>query len=877
MVKFSKFFGLGICVLGLTIGLGFGRLAAIEQLPQVTAVTPNSLVVQSLKNEPSQLVQLGKESYKAGQFANAIAVWQKVLDLFTQRGERVNQAVVQSNLALAYQQLGQWQEANQAIAKSIILLNEAQKGREKETSLQDLLAEALNIQGSLQLAQGKAENALYTWVQATDTYKQAKDKTGVIRSSINQTQALRVLGRYSRAQKTLEEVNKTLQAEPDSLLKASGLLNLGNILQVNGDLNRSEAVLKQSLGIAQKLQSKDEITLALLSLGNTTHAKQQNKEALNYYQQAIAIATTLKTKIQAQLNQLRLLIETEQWTAAEKLIPQIQPYLQSLPPSRTALAARVNFAQSLIKVRSEGKDYNSRISDAAQILGVALKQAQELEDQRAEAYALFSLGELYAQTQQWLEAGKLTEKSLKIAQESSTPDIISRSSWQLGRIFVAQGKLKEAISAYTEAVKTLEPIRYSVASVRSFESQFFFTQTVIEPVYRELVSLLLQQPSETPRSRGGLQAVSQLNSNVIDVIESLQVAAFDKYFGEACFTGPRVEVDKIDPQAAIIYPIILRDRLEVVLSLPNQTLRHYATDIPQQQLEQIFEQMQASLSRTSLKEERLPVAQKVYELLIRPAEADLEASNIKTLIFVPDEPLKNLPIAALHDGQRYLVEKYNVALTPSLRLLAPSRLQRQQIKVLIGGVSQPNQGYTSLPGVEAEVTEINSEIPSQVLLNQKFTKNAIKKQIRTDSFQVVHLATHGQFSSNAAETFILTWDSRLDVKQLGELLKTREENTAAPIELLVLSACQTAGSDKRASLGLAGVAVRSGARSTLGTLWPVEDQSTAVFMAEFYRQLTNSQITKAQALRQAQLKLLNQPGYQHPFYWAGFVLIGNWL
>jgi len=865
--------GLGACVLVLILGTGFGGWAAIAQIPQASSVVANLSLVQSLVNEPSQLVQAGKVKYQTGQFAAAIALWQQALDLFTKQGDRVRQAVVLSNVALGYQQLGQWTQAKAAIAQSIALLKEA-KGKDGENSIPNLLADALNIQGSLELAQGQAEKALNTWLQATETYQKAKDKKGVIRSLINQTQALRVLGLYSRAQKTLEQVNKTLQAEPDSLLKAAGLLNLGNTLRVNGDLSKSEAVVKQSLGIAQKLQSKDDITLALLSLGNITRAKQDNKEALNYYQQAIATATSPKTKIQAQLNQLRLLVDTEQWAAAETLIPEIQQSLESIPPSRTAVAARVNFVQSLIKVKSEGKDKTSRLSEAAQILAVAGKQAQELGDKRAEAYALGYLGELYEQTQQWTEARKLTERTLMLAQATNAPDITYRLSWQLGRILVAEGKLKEAIAAYTEAVDTLQAIRNDLVA-GSFELQFSFRESV-EPVYRELVSLLLQQPS--PNQSKALQQVSQANlAKALNVIESLQIAELDNYFREACLTGQSVQVSKIDPQAAVIYPIILRDRLEVILSLPNQPLRHYTTPIPQEQLEQIVEQMQASLSRTSLTEERLPIAQKVYDLIVRPAEADLQASKIKTLAFILDGSLKNLPMVALHDGQRYLLEKYSIALTPGLQLLAPQPLQRQQIKVLVAGVSQSTQGFASLPGVESEVSEIKSEIPAQVLLNQTFTSAAIQKQIRANPFQVVHLATHGQFSSNAADTYILTWDGRLDVKQLGEVLRTREQSTPTPIELLVFSACQTAEGDKRAALGLAGVAVRSGARSTLGTLWSVEDKSTADFMAEFYRQLANSQTTKAEALRQAQLKLLKQPGYKHPFYWAGFVLVGNWL
>jgi CHAT domain-containing protein len=234
-------------------------------------------------------------------------------------------------------------------------------------------------------------------------------------------------------------------------------------------------------------------------------------------------------------------------------------------------------------------------------------------------------------------------------------------------------------------------------------------------------------------------------------------------------------------------------------------------------------------------------------------------------------------MAALHDGQQYLVEKYSVAVTPGLQLLEPRPLARERIKVLVGGLSEARQGFLALPGVEAEVKQIESEIPTQVLLNQQFTSTALQDQIKAVAFPVVHLATHGQFSSNADNTFILAWDERINVKQLGGLLQARAHNERRPIELLVLSACQTAAGDNRAALGLAGVAVRSGARSTLATLWPVDDQSTSSFMVGFYQALAQSKLTKAQALRDAQLALLKQPEFRHPFYWAPFVLVGNWL
>ena len=161
-------------------------------------------------------------------------------------------------------------------------------------------------------------------------------------------------------------------------------------------------------------------------------------------------------------------------------------------------------------------------------------------------------------------------------------------------------------------------------------------------------------------------------------------------------------------------------------------------------------------------------------------------------------------------------------------------------------------------------------------MNQDFNQNRLQTELKDFSFPIVHLATHAQFSSKAEDTFLLTYDDRINVKNLDQLLRETEEKPI-PIELLILSACETASGDNRAPLGLAGVAVRSGAKSTLATLWPVNDQSTAQFMTQFYPALNQQGKSKAEALRQAQLSLLQDDKYHHPYFWAPFVLIGNWL
>ena len=169
------------------------------------------------------------------------------------------------------------------------------------------------------------------------------------------------------------------------------------------------------------------------------------------------------------------------------------------------------------------------------------------------------------------------------------------------------------------------------------------------------------------------------------------------------------------------------------------------------------------------------------------------------------------------------------------------------------------------------------------MLNEAFTPASLRQQLEAEDYPIVHLATHGQFSSTSDDTFILSGSEEnlfINVKQFDDLLRVSSRRGSQPIELLVLSACETAQGDNQAILGLAGVAVRAGAQSTIATLWGANDEATAELMGYFYQHLNqDEEISKAKALRDAQLNLLKNPDsqYSHPYYWAPFVLIGNWL
>jgi len=446
----------------------------------------------------------------------------------------------------------------------------------------------------------------------------------------------------------------------------------------------------------------------------------------------------------------------------------------------------------------------------------------------------------------------------------------------LGRLLKAQGNTQGAIAAYDEAVNSLQSLRRDLVTI-NLEAQFSFRDQV-EPIYRQLVDLLLPAQDHSEPSQQNLMRART-------AIQSLQLAELDNFFRSACLEAKSVLIDQVVDQdnlaAAVIYPIVLPDRLEVILKLPQQSqLRHYTIHASQSQVEHTLEQLVQKIVEPDTIQEVKSLAQQVHGWLVQPAEAELEKSRVKTLVFVLDGALRNIPLAALYDGKQYLVEKYAVALNLGLQILKPQPVPAGRLKALVAGLSEPpNLSFSALPEVKSEFNLIDQAgVSTKELLNQQFTSQTLKQDLDLSAFNVVHLATHGQFSSRAQDTFILAWDRPINVYELDTLLRTREQSQSEALELLVLSACETATGDKRAALGLAGVAVQAGAHSTLASLWHIDDEATAIFVGEFYRELAKDKVTKAEALRGAQLTLMKKyPNYKRPGYWAPYVLVGNWL
>lgn len=850
---------LSVVLVGLGISVGVPAIARSLEIEMGATIQHDAH--PGLHPNHSTLLQQGQQHYQAGQFAAAARLWQQAA-----REAQVADAIIQqvqalNYLSLAYQNLGELELAQSAIDTSLTLL---ERLGTNASSPSGLWGQAWNTKGKLQLIQGNAEGALVSWQQAHTYYAIAKDETGTSGVRMNQAQAWQTLGHYRKAAAVLEQLNVQLQQQSDTLLKASSLRSLGVILQTIGDLVRSKEILEQSWAITARLNAPEDTSATLLSLGNVARDFQQYDIALEYYHQAAKLSARPLLQAQARLNELSVSIATERWEQATQRVGELRSAIANLPLSRAQIYAKVNFADRMMKL-SEKVPSAIDEQELAQWLATTVTDAQSLGDARAQAYALVQLGKLYERNQNWQDAQQLTQQALSIAQPIDAEEIVALAAAQLGRLLKQQGNLKAAISVYREAFETLQSLRSDLVAIDP-NVQFDFRES-IEPIYRELVSLLLQ-----PNASQAEIYQARL------VLEALQLAELDNFFGDACLSAKPIEIDRIDPHAAVFYPIILSDRLETILSLPDGSLHHYAVPRSRGQIEETLQQFYSSLYPGYPNGDRLRVSQKVYDWLLRPAQPDLEKNDIQTLVFVLDGYLRNLPMAALHDGDRYLLENYSIALSPGLQLF-PEGLERDGLTTLAVGLTQARQGFSALLGVQAEVEDIASELDSQVLLDRHFTRANFQAQIERQPFDIVHMATHGQFSSNPEDTFLLTWDDRIGVKDFNQLFEDSRLGVSQPIELLVLSACQTAAGDRRATLGLAGIALRSGARSTIASLWSVNDRATADLMSEFYRQIArqDTQVSKTEALRQAQLAVLQNPQYQHPYFWSAFVLIGNWL
>jgi len=692
-----------------------------------------------------------------------------------------------------------------------------------------------------------------------------------------EAQALARRGEAYRTQGYLRDADRDLRAalamaeragNRDLIAGASGAL--GNLELAAHHPEQAEPLLQRSRDLAKVLGDRNTLAASANDLGNLYAQTGRAAEAASAYGEAIASATAAGDTAfaaAAEVNAARLAFARGDPARARDLLTRAVDRLRGTPPSYSAAMALLSAGSAAAERPGVIAAEDQRIAERAYTAAAAA--ADTLHNAALSSLARGGLGKLYERTGRAQAAARLTNEALFAAQRAPAPELSFRWDWQEARLDRQQGRWDAALASFRRAVAELQSVRQDIpVEYRDGKSSY---QTTFGPLYREFADLLLRRSAAEPA-----QAASLIHE-ARDAIETLKESELQDYFRDSCITSfqaRRQSIETIAPGTAVLYPISLPDRLELLVSF-GQEQRQFTIPVTEPVLRSEVQRFRELLEKRTTNEYLVP-AQLLYNQIIRPLDALLAERHIDTLIIVPDSVLRVIPFGALHDGRHFLIERYATAIAPSMHLIDPKPLAAGPRIALVMGISQSVQGYGGLPNVLHEANAVHELEGGKELVNNNFTQASFASELKTVPYNVVHIASHGHFGDDPKQTFMLAYDGQLNMDELESDIKYSTHPDQA-LELLVLSACDTATGDDRAALGLAGVALKAGARSALASLWYVSDQAAGKLVVDFYRALQSPGVSKAHALQAAQRQLAASERYGHPAYWAPFLLIGNWL
>ncbi len=850
---------------------------------------------------------------------------------------RLNRALAYNYRSLTQQKQGDWLEAEAAIERSWALVAAERQRSPLTAPEQRLLAAILTTRGQVQFARGQATAAYESWHQATTYYRHLDYEPGVVGGVLNQAQALHELGFLVRAcDRLLPLVQGSQspqmsscqgllgQSEPrlsrwlgrmsfdeSPELEISLLQGFGNALAAMGNLAAAETVLHDAERRSQRRGSNHR-DLAL-DLGNLYGAKARRyqqlgifdekfygarRQSLEFYHEAEA--GTTEQRLRSQLNQVSLLVDldldassnpnpdSQAQQTVQGLLARLRAQLQQHPLSRQRGYGRVSLACQVLSCdRPPGETafWAWEVSSGAikQLLEAAQADAEGLGDDRLASYVWGALGRLALSLGEFSQAQADTEQAIARSERSGSHELLYRWYWQLAHLQQRQGF--DSLESYQNAFESLKALRFNLTTLDP-NLRFAFREK-IEPIYQDYAKQLFNRD---------VMSQAELR-RAIEVMDALQVAEINDFFGADCLQVRSRQIGEYS-ETAVIYILTFPDKFEVIIETPNQQLNRYRVSFAED-IDTFLDSVQLSLNSNFNDQASLTT---LYDALIDPIEEDLAQINPKQLAFVLYGKIRKIPLAALYDGQEYLIEKYPIAISPSLELPEPRGLRPRDLEVIAAGRETfdnfPDQmdkqeefrslgleefTQINLHFVEEELTRISDLIETRTLFAEDFTVERLERSIQSLNYPIVHIATHGRFSNFTEDTFLLA-DRLLKMSQLADILNVNDPTRRSDIDLLVLSACQTAQESDRALLGMAGIAARAGVRTIIGSLWAVDDYSTAWMMEQFYQSLKDFEtqevsIHKAQALRQAQMAMIHGDlgsTYTAPYFWAPFVLIGHW-
>ncbi|MBC7879755.1 MAG: tetratricopeptide repeat protein [Anaerolineae bacterium] len=791
---------------------------------------------------------LGLVSYALGEYQKAIEYHKKSLQILQEIGDKNGEGTVFGNIGLNYYSLGDYQKAIEYQNKSLQIAVQIGDKQGEGRVYANL--------GGAYYSLSDFQRAIEFHLKALQIFQQVGDRNGEGTVLGNLGLAYYSLGEF---QKAIEFQNKSLQiAQLIGDKQGEGRVygSLGNAYYALGADEKAIEFHNKRLQIVLKIGDKQGEGQTYVNLGLVYEKLQKYVEALRFQQKADAVFSAIGTNQD---------LYYPQWAMARVLVALDQQdlavlfYKQAVNTIQTTKEKIKDLDPALKKSFGDSKSFVYR-----QLADLLLKQSRVLEAQKA-------LDLLKEQ-----EVNELLRSASGAGGKTSLNDN-EQKTWQsyqksvLGKeleIYKQRDLIDDQIKLIPLSERPKSPNYKDLSQKRAAIEQ----QIVLEVQGFEI---FLKQAAASLKAVNSTVSMEALQAEVVRYNDLLT-----------------------DRKAAVISTLVLPDRLELILLTPNTKPLQRTVKVKQAELDALILQIRRNISSPG--GNSLPDLQKLYQYLVAPLELEIQQllkdDVIDTLVFAPDQNLRLIPLEALHDGKQYLVERLPIGVINSLSRLSGNTLKQPQMLAMgLSKVQSSFPEFSALPSVISEVNSIGKLYNGQIFLNEQFTKSTIQESLGSKQPLILHLATHASFGNTKENIFILLFGEKLGLEDLKSL-------DLRKISLLTLSACETAAADSRSGVGLASIAGGpAGAQSVLGSLWPVSDRSTSFLMQRLYTNM-KAGMPKAEALRRAQLTFIHDqtgtadtvdnrggvgvvskdkstsvaPTFSDPFYWAPFILIGDW-
>ncbi|MEO0851914.1 MAG: tetratricopeptide repeat protein [Cyanobacteria bacterium J06648_11] len=863
-----------------------GRGEAIERQPQLR-VAQRSLGKQANENvnaEANRLWQQGKDAFNASQYQTALALWESALEIYIEIGNRQSEALSLGNLGVTYMRLGEYERSIDFLQQTLAIYIEIGDRQGEANSLGGL--------GVTYNSLGEYQRAIDFQQQSLAIDREIGDRRGESNSLEGLGNNYYRLGEYERSIDFQQQSLAIRRERGDRQGEASSLGNLGIAYEELGEYERSIDFHQQSLAIKREIGDRQGEANSLGNLGVTYDSLGEYQRAIDFHQQYLAIAREIGDR---------------------------QGEAHSL--------GNLGLAYDSLGEYQRAIDFHQQ--------SLAIKR--EIGDRQGEAYSLNNLG-LAWENQGHPETAAIFYKDsinvfetirnditgLEQTSQTAYIDSVEQPYRSLIDILLTQGRILEA-QQVLELLKVEELREFTRATYRSGELQYDPIEEPVRAAHNTLINFGSQiyacgQTCDPALRQQRSELLSNFNNTVATFEDTVRAnrADDDDFYDPQNFASDARRLVDAEPGTVLIYPIVLEDTLWLLWTATGGVVG--SVEVPAAN--------QADLSATALRFRELltkadtasltelkQVGQQLHSWLIEPMSTELESNNIQRLIFAQDRATRYIPMAALHDGEQFLIENYTVSTVLSADLTdTTDRLGQVEAANTLGlGLDQAVEGFNALPNVLEELQAVIKEnatdttgiYPGSVFMNENFTFDTLSEQVY--KHRILHIATHAEFVPNVQDaSYLLDGNGQqITIDQIASLALEFDN-----LHLVVLSACQTAlGGPSLNGTEIAGVSSyflgTNKAEAVLATLWRVNDAGTSLLMQRFYEFMATGELTKAEALRQAQLSLLNREAtlddrfttlgidrgglttadesssppatLEHPYYWAPFILIGNSL